>query len=643
MTMAGNEIEIVVTSSDKTDLSKIGARAEKAGESAGKKWGGRFAKAAAGAGALAGGLLAKGLADNMNISAANSKLRGQLGLSKADAAKAGEVAGKVYRDNWGGSIDDVNEAIRSVASNLGDVSTTSQADLQAMTEKALALADTFGVDIPKATEAAGKMVKNGLAKDSAEAFDIITRGMQTGADKAGDFLDTINEYSPHFAQMGISGAGALKLLQEGLQGGARDTDIIADSFKEFSLRAIDNSSRSRSAFKDLGMDVNATVTAFGKGGPAAAGMTQQVLRHLNAIKDPIERDRLGVALFNTQWEDGLKRVLPAMAKVDVMQDAVRGSTDEMMAAVGENGKAKIETAKRVFEGWTQSLASSKGPLGDVATGTLAFGAPALMMASQVGMLVSGMAALNLGMLRAGAVQAALAVKTALVTAAQWALNAAMSANPIMLAVLAVAALAAGLIYAYRHSETFRRVVDGAFRAVARAAQATWGWIKAQWPALFAVLTGPIGLAVRLIARHWGSIRRGVSGLGRYIAEVFSGLYHAITDPIERAVSYITDKLGSVGGAIGGALGHLPGFAHGGIVGGAASGLTMVGEHGRELVRPAAGSRVHSNPDTERMLAEGGSSGEMVHRIVIEGTGLLAGLRKEIRIQGGSVQAVLGRA
>lgn len=43
--------------------------------------------------------------------------------------------------------------------------------------------------------------------------------------------------------------------------------------------------------------------------------------------------------------------------------------------------------------------------------------------------------------------------------AQWALNAAMSANPIVLVVAAIAALTAGVILAYQHSETFRDIVD----------------------------------------------------------------------------------------------------------------------------------------------------------------------------------------
>jgi hypothetical protein len=55
-----------------------------------------------------------------------------------------------------------------------------------------------------------------------------------------------------------------------------------------------------------------------------------------------------------------------------------------------------------------------------------------------------------------------------------------------------------------------------------------------------------------------------------------------------------------------------GLAHGGIAsaqdGGQRSGLTMVGEYGRELVDLPPGAHVRSNPDTERMLAAAGGGG-----------------------------------
>lgn len=92
------------------------------------------------------------------------------------------------------------------------------------------------------------------------------------------------------------------------------------------------------------------------------------------------------------------------------------------------------------------------------------------------------------------VAATAASKAARVATVAWAvaqkvLNAVLRSNPIGIVITLLAALAAGLVTAYRKSETFRRIVDGAFRAVAGAVR--WvvdaiadlvGWIsRIRWP------------------------------------------------------------------------------------------------------------------------------------------------------------------
>lgn len=67
---------------------------------------------------------------------------------------------------------------------------------------------------------------------------------------------------------------------------------------------------------------------------------------------------------------------------------------------------------------------------------------------------------------------AAALSTKVMTAGQWALNAAMSANPIGLVVLAIAALVAGFVLAYNKSAAFRDIVN----AVGQGASAAIGWI-----------------------------------------------------------------------------------------------------------------------------------------------------------------------
>ncbi len=141
------------------------------------------------------------------------------------------------------------------------------------------------------------------------------------------------------------------------------------------------------------------------------------------------------------------------------------------------------------------------------------------------------------------------VATTAMAAAQWLLNAALTANPIGLVVVAVAALVAGLVIAYRESETFRAIIDAAFAGVVtafgwiwQAAQDVFGWLKANWPLVLAILTGPIGLAALAIAKHWDTIKATAGKAWdtfKGAAEVaWNAIKTVITAPIQGAVTVI---------------------------------------------------------------------------------------------------------
>lgn len=533
-------------------------------------------KAGLGAAALAAGtagaaLLAKGFSDNMNIASANAKLSAQLGLTKADAAKAGEVSGAVYRDNWGGSIEEVNAAIKAVGDNLGSVAGTSKADLQGMTESALALAQTFDVDVKESTAAAGALIKNGLAKDSKEAFDILSAGFQGGIDKAGDFTDTLTEYSPQFAKLGISGKGALDLLSAGLKGGARDTDFIADAFKEFGLRAIDGSKTTSAAYKSLGLDAGAMAAAIAKGGPAAAAATQQTLQGLLSIKDPIAQNNAGLALFGTTWEDTVRKALPSLASAQGSIQGVDGATQRMSDTIGNTAQGRIETMKRGFEGWTQSMASSNGPLGLVSTGVLTFGGSALAAGAQVGQLVAGLAAVNgalvlekVQLAASTAAKGVAAAATGVWTGAQWLLNAALTANPIGIVIVVIAALVAAIIIAYKKSDTFRAIVQAAMRGVVTAFQWVWdkakalfSWLGGAWGAVKGFITGPIkngadaakGFIQSILVAYFITIPNKIKGFfgsaGSWLKDAGKKIIQGLIDGIQSAFGALQSKLNQV--------------------------------------------------------------------------------------------------
>lgn len=76
-----------------------------------------------------------------------------------------------------------------------------------------------------------------------------------------------------------------------------------------------------------------------------------------------------------------------------------------------------------------------------------------------------------------AAQLASAAATKAVAIAQRALNLVMRANPIGLVVTALLALGAGLVAAYKKSETFRNIVDGAWSAIKTVVGAVWNFLR----------------------------------------------------------------------------------------------------------------------------------------------------------------------
>ncbi|WP_393075287.1 hypothetical protein [Streptomyces sp. LN704] len=87
----------------------------------------------------------------------------------------------------------------------------------------------------------------------------------------------------------------------------------------------------------------------------------------------------------------------------------------------------------------------------------------------VGSVASGVLAIVAGM-------KLWALATGILTVSQSLLTAVMSANPIGVVVLALAALAAGLAYAWKNSETFRTIVIGVWDGIKTAFAVTGEWI-----------------------------------------------------------------------------------------------------------------------------------------------------------------------
>ncbi|MFD5057436.1 phage tail tape measure protein [Streptomyces sp. NPDC058394] len=309
-----------------------------------ERMGDRFNQASATIGAGIGVALGVGVAANLDMEAANSKLVAQLGVGPAEAADLAKVSASVYGNAWGESTAEVNEAIKGVYQQIGD---TSQAEggLEGVTTKVMALSETFDQDLGGVTAAVGQMLKTGLAGSADEAFDILTRGFQTGADKAGDLLDTMNEYGTQFRDMGLSGAQATGIIKQGLQNGARDADLVADALKELNIRI--QSQASAKGLQALGLSAHDMAEAFAGGGPKAVAALQTITDRLRGVEDPTKRYALAQQLLGTQSEDlskALYAIDPSTAVAALGK--IEGATNKAAKAMGDSPAAALDKFKR---------------------------------------------------------------------------------------------------------------------------------------------------------------------------------------------------------------------------------------------------------------------------------------------------------
>lgn len=268
--------------------------------------GGPVGLAIAGAAALgvgAGALLAKNVMAGFDIQSQRGFAQTKFGLSNEMLEQAGLAAGNAYGQTFGESVQaNIDTAGTALQSGLLKGNETAD-QIQPVIEGLTTVSQLMGTEIPETARAAGQMVKTGLAKNAEDAMDQLTVASQKGLNISDDLLDTVTEYGTQYRKLGIDGATALGTIQQMMQGGARDTDIAADALKEFSLRVIDGSDSTKDAFTSLKLNAEKTSAEFGKGGEAASRMADTVIDKLRAIQDPVERNRIGVELFGTQWED----------------------------------------------------------------------------------------------------------------------------------------------------------------------------------------------------------------------------------------------------------------------------------------------------------------------------------------------------
>ena len=143
------------------------------------------------------------------------------------------------------------------------------------------------------------------------------------------------------------------------------------------------------------------------------------------------------------------------------------------------------------------------------------------------------------------------------TAAQWLLNAAMSANPIMILVVAIAALVAGLVWFFTQTEAGRQLwaeftgfLQSKWQYITDFFQTTWQNITQWFSDAAANIQNGWNALTAFIGSIPGRIQVFFAGIGQWFANKFDEARNGITSAFNNAVSFVASIPGRITGFFG---------------------------------------------------------------------------------------------
>lgn len=503
-----------------------------------------------------------------------NSLQSQTGATDDETKALGESMKNIYASNLGQDFTDIADSMALVRQNTG----LTGKELESTSKSAILLRDTMQMDVMESTKVADTMMKQfGISAD--EAFTLFAQGQQAGLNKSGDMLDTFNEYSVYFKQLGFDSEGMWNVINAGMSAGAFNSDKVGDAIKELGIRVKDGSKTTNEAFADLGLNADETAQAFAKGGESSQKALGTIFSELAKIEDPVKRNAIGVNLFGTQFEDLEYKTIQAMGSVrneadmtgdtldkinevqySTMTEALRGIGRTIAVEVIEPIQTKVmPTVNKFINEFKKNLPTIKDAFSTAfnaiidtvskfaptfeslfiifknasgwvgSTLVVAFTALGSILAPIVNTITSIVAKFTewegfipvLNGIIAGfltyktyilAMQAPMLLqiaRTKALTLATKAMNIVMKMNPIGLVIAALVGLGVALYTAYKKSETFRNIVNGAWEAIKNGAKAVFEW-----------LTTNIPIWIDNIVQAWKDFKEGVVGIWDWLKSFF---------------------------------------------------------------------------------------------------------------------------
>lgn len=373
-----------------------------------------------------------------------------------------------------------------------------------------------------------------------------------------DVSSAFTTLTKHGFDVAQSGTQVTSMLEHMINPTTQAKDQLAMLSEKTGINLTQDFSAAGLSAKGLSGVVSDLHTAFGKLNLSEPEQTQLLMQLINA-----QRGGLGMSvLLGTGYKD-YNHILGDLNNTQktnqVTQDAYARS-QQTLAFQTQQLKTRLHNAST--EIGTAMIPAMNKLLGIVVpvvsavakwssqNPTLTAGLIGVFGAAGALLTTLSLATAVVSLFEKGSLGATLATKSW--TAIQWLFNAAMDANPIGLVIIAIAALVAGVIYAYTHFQTFRDIVNDVFTALKNIIGDAVTFVTNHLNLVLTFL-GPAGLVVSgilFLQKNWQTVFADMKAV-----------FNDFTGFIKSAVDSVISTLDTLASKAKDALSYLNPLAH----------------------------------------------------------------------------------
>lgn len=393
---------------------------------------------------------------------------------------------------------------------------------------------------------------NKIAAQTAAAIKSTGGAAKVTADQIGDLASAISRKTAVDDEAIQSGANLLLTFTRVRNEAGKGNDVFNQATAAIVDMAAAMGTDVTSAALQVGKALNdpiAGLTALGRAGVQFTDQQKEQIKALVASGDALGAQKIILAELTTQFGGSAKAQATAADRLKVSMGNLQESIGRLLIPALD----KLSTVLAGVADWLTKLS----PEVKVAIGVVAA-------------LAAGVIAVNVAVGAYGAVVTAATAVTKVWAAAQWLLNAALSANPVSLVIIAIAALAAGIFVAYQRSETFRNGVQAVWNVLKPLAEFIGGAAVAS----FRVFQIQVQFVIDVIQRLIDWLKK------------LPGFIDKALGPLDELIGKAGGVVGNIGGAVGGVAKKLDPrnfFAEGGMVPGPIGMPQLAVVHGGEQV------------------------------------------------------------